>query len=88
MGGYWERLLCSIKDSVLDEEELQTALCEVQAYLNARPLVFMEDEIHERHPLFSFQLLTCCTYVGFSAVEVHDPERQPYGRGHPQWNHR
>ncbi|KRY49296.1 Histone H2A [Trichinella britovi] len=96
MGGYWERLIRSIKESLrkilgkalLDEEELRTTLCEVEASLNARPLTFVEDEHHERHPLSPFQLLTGRAYVDFPAVEAHDPEWQPGGRGPPQWSHR
>ncbi|KRX36653.1 hypothetical protein T05_13844 [Trichinella murrelli] len=96
MGGYWERLVRSIKESLrkilgkalLDEEELRTTLCEVEASLNARPLTFVEDEHHERHPLSPFQLLTGRAYVDFTAVEAHDPEWQPGGRGPPQWSHR
>ncbi|KRZ49141.1 hypothetical protein T02_12069 [Trichinella nativa] len=50
MGGYWKRLVCSIKESLLellkkallDEEKLKTTLCEVEAYLNARPLIFIK----------------------------------------------
>ncbi|KRX71378.1 Retrovirus-related Pol polyprotein from transposon 17.6 [Trichinella sp. T6] len=71
MGGYWERLVRSIKESLrknlgralLDEEELKTTLCEVEASLNARPLTFVGDEHHERHPLSLFQLLTGRAYV-------------------------
>ncbi|KRY40569.1 hypothetical protein T01_12309 [Trichinella spiralis] len=93
MGGYWERLVRSIKESLrkilgkalLDEEELRTTLCEVEASLNARPLTFVGDEDHERHPLSPFQLLTGRAYVDFLAVEAHDPEWQPVGRGAPQW---
>ncbi|KRZ92951.1 Transposon Ty3-G Gag-Pol polyprotein [Trichinella sp. T8] len=46
MGGYWERLIRTMKESLrkvlgqamLDEEELRTVLCEVEACFNARPL--------------------------------------------------
>ncbi|XP_003382158.1 putative integrase core domain protein [Trichinella spiralis] len=96
MGGYWERLVRSIKESLrkilrkalLDEEELRTTLCEAEASLNARPLTFVGDEDHERHPLSPFQLLTGRAYVDFPAVEAHDPEWQPVGRGPPQWSDR
>ncbi|KRY46994.1 hypothetical protein T03_8777 [Trichinella britovi] len=96
MGGYWERLVRSIKESLrkilrkalLDEEELRTTLCEVEASLNARPLTLVWDEHHERHPLSPFQLLTGRAYVDFPAVEAHDPEWQPVGSGPPQWSHR
>ncbi|KRZ90761.1 hypothetical protein T08_2090, partial [Trichinella sp. T8] len=91
MGGYWERLVRSIKESLrkilrkalLDEEELRTTLCEVEASLNARPLTFVGDEHHERHPLSPFQLLTGRAYVDFPAVEAYEPEWQRGGRGSP-----
>ncbi|KRX86447.1 hypothetical protein T4E_10538 [Trichinella pseudospiralis] len=96
MGGYWERLVRSIKESLrkilgkalLDEEELRTTLCEVEASLNARPLTFVGEEDHESHPLSPFQLLTGRAYVDFPAIEAHDPEWQPVERGATQWNHR
>ncbi|KRY21777.1 Gamma-tubulin complex component 4 [Trichinella patagoniensis] len=96
MGGYWERLVRSIKESLrkilgkalLDEEELRTTLCEVEASLNARPLTFVGEEDHERHPLSPFQLLTGRAYVDFPAIEAHDPEWQPVERGATQWSHR
>ncbi|KRY20341.1 hypothetical protein T12_7788 [Trichinella patagoniensis] len=96
MGGYWERLVRSIKESLrkilgralLDEEELKTTLCEVEASLNARPLTFVGDEHHDRHPLSPFQLLTGRAYVDFPAVEAYEPEWQRGGRGSPQWSHR
>ncbi|KRZ14182.1 hypothetical protein T4C_4743 [Trichinella pseudospiralis] len=83
------RLVRSIKESLrkipgrtlLDQEELRTTLCEVEACLNARPLTFVGDENHERHPLSPFQLLTGCMYVDFPVVEAHDPEWQPSGCG-------
>ena len=51
-GGTWERLIRIIKkvlrsvlkEQTLDEEGLQTALCEVEAILNDRPLTPMSDD--------------------------------------------
>ncbi|KRY08838.1 hypothetical protein T12_8353, partial [Trichinella patagoniensis] len=48
-GGYWERLVRSVKNTLrkilekttLDEEELTTVLCEIEAKINARPLTFV-----------------------------------------------
>ncbi|KRX51646.1 hypothetical protein T09_10224 [Trichinella sp. T9] len=50
MGGYLERLIRTMKESLrkvlgqalLDDEELRTILCEVEACLNARPLTLVE----------------------------------------------
>ncbi|KRX12510.1 Transposon Tf2-6 polyprotein, partial [Trichinella nelsoni] len=52
-GGYWERLVRSVKAALrkvlgrtsLDEEELATVLCGIEAQVNARPLTFVGDDI-------------------------------------------
>ncbi|KRZ71301.1 hypothetical protein T10_12821 [Trichinella papuae] len=52
-GGYWERLIRSIKNALrktirgalLRYDELHTILCEIEARINDRPLVFMGDDI-------------------------------------------
>ncbi|XP_003370609.1 putative integrase core domain protein [Trichinella spiralis] len=52
-GGYWERLIRSIKNALrktvrgalLKYDELHTVLCEIEARINDRPLVFMGDDI-------------------------------------------
>ncbi|KRZ81289.1 hypothetical protein T08_6084, partial [Trichinella sp. T8] len=59
MGRYWERLVRSVKESLrkvlgkalLDDGELQTILCEVEACLNARPLTFINDGPGDPQPL-------------------------------------
>ncbi|XP_003382306.1 hypothetical protein Tsp_09144 [Trichinella spiralis] len=91
MGSYWERRVRSMKESLrkilkkalLDEEELFTTLCKVEACLT-----FVGDESHDRHPLSLLQLMTGRTYVDFPTVEVSYPEWQSSGRGPPQWNQR
>ncbi|KRZ58658.1 hypothetical protein T02_1348 [Trichinella nativa] len=49
-GGYWERLIqCeyrkTIRGALLKYDELHTVLCEIEARINDRPLVFMGDDI-------------------------------------------
>ena len=52
MGGFWERLVRSVKNcirktvgrSILNFEELRTLLIEVEATLNNRPLTYMYDD--------------------------------------------
>lgn len=64
-GGIWERLIKSIRQvlcSVLaqqsiDDEGLQTILCEVEAILNSRPLTTVTTEPHDLHPLTPNDLL-------------------------------
>ncbi|KRX35610.1 hypothetical protein T05_5132, partial [Trichinella murrelli] len=58
-GWYWERLVRSVKAALrkvlgrtsLDEEELATVLCGIEAQVNARPLAFVRDEISYLNPL-------------------------------------
>ncbi|KRZ81359.1 hypothetical protein T08_3709, partial [Trichinella sp. T8] len=49
-GGYWQRLIqCeyrkTIRGALLKYDELHTVLCEIEARINDRPLVFMGDDI-------------------------------------------
>ncbi|XP_003382025.1 putative integrase core domain protein [Trichinella spiralis] len=47
-GGYWERIVRTVKESLkkvlgntrLEEDELRTVLCEIEARINSRPLTF------------------------------------------------
>ncbi|XP_056094778.1 uncharacterized protein LOC130073406 [Rhinichthys klamathensis goyatoka] len=58
-GGFWERLVRSVKTSLrkvlgkasLTFEEMSTLLAEVEATLNSRPLTFVHNEIDEPQPL-------------------------------------
>ena len=51
-GGFFERMLRSIKEplrkvfskALMTEEELSTALCEVEALVNSRPLTYISDD--------------------------------------------
>lgn len=64
-GGIWERLirsvrqvLCSVlKQQTLDEEGLQTVLCEVEAILNSRPLTTVTNDSQDLLPLTPNDLL-------------------------------
>ncbi|KRY17347.1 hypothetical protein T12_7757, partial [Trichinella patagoniensis] len=96
MGGYWERLIRSVKESLrkvlgqalLDDEELRTILCEVEACLNARPLTLVEERPEGPVPLSPFQLLTGRAYMDFP--EVGDPETdwRPPGERSKRWESR
>lgn len=58
-GGVWERLIKSVrqvlysvlKQQTLDEERLQTLLCEVEAILNSRPITTVSNDPQDLEPL-------------------------------------
>ena len=64
-GGAWERLIRIIKkilysitkEQTLDDECLQTALCEVEAIMNDRPITTVSDDVKDPEPLTPNHLL-------------------------------
>ncbi len=64
-GGIWERLIRMVKtvfrsvnsEQYLDEEGLQTVMCEVEAILNSRPLTSVSDNLNDLEPLTPNHLL-------------------------------
>ncbi len=64
-GGIWERLIRMVKtvfrsvtsEQYLDEEGLQTVMCEVEAILNSRPLTSVSDNPNDLEPLTPNHLL-------------------------------
>ena len=57
-GGWWERLIGSVKSGLrtvrqrsLTRVELESTLHEVEAWVNSRPLSFVEDELDSGSPL-------------------------------------
>ena len=65
MGGVWERLIqlvknilySVLKEQVLDDEALQTALCEVEAIMNDRPITTVTNDPNDLEPLTPNHLL-------------------------------
>ena len=55
-GGWWERLVRSIKLSLkksfhlksLPREELVTSVTEIEAFINSRPLTYISDDLHDK----------------------------------------
>lgn len=64
-GGVWERLIrlvkkilySVLKEQVLDDEALQTALCEVEAIMNDRPITTVTNDPNDLEPLTPNHLL-------------------------------
>ena len=64
-GGIWERLIRMVKRILqtvtgqqhLDDEGLQTVMCEIEAILNSRPLTTMSDDPNDLEPLTPNHLL-------------------------------
>lgn len=64
-GGVWERLIKSLKkilssvvrEQVMDDEALQTALCEVEAIMNDRPITTITNDLNDVEPLTPNHLL-------------------------------
>ncbi|KAL0150776.1 hypothetical protein M9458_053934, partial [Cirrhinus mrigala] len=64
-GGVWERFIHAIKkilysvlkEKVLDDEGLQTALCEVEAIVNDHPITTISDDVTDPEPLTPNHLL-------------------------------
>lgn len=64
-GGIWERQIRTVRKvltnllklQLLDDECLQTLLCEVEAVINSRPLTKLSDDVDDLEPLTPNQLL-------------------------------
>ena len=64
-GGFWERMVRTVKDlfrkangkAVLNYDQFHTALTDVQAVINSRPLVYVGEDDDEQHPLTPFNLM-------------------------------
>ena len=66
-GGFWERLIQSVKRSIkktigrtsLNYDELNTLVVEVESLINSRPLTYInDDEESISHPLTPFRLIS------------------------------
>lgn len=53
-----KKILCSVvKEQTLDDESLQTALCEVEAIMNDRPITSVTNDLNDVEPLTPNHLL-------------------------------
>ncbi|RUS87866.1 hypothetical protein EGW08_004399 [Elysia chlorotica] len=98
-GGWWERMVKSMKIALkksvgsksLVKAELETALNEVEACLNSRPLTFVGDDIDSGHALTPSHFLlgrgnhldnqvSCDDSLNISADELKELEKELDGR--------
>ena len=73
MGGVWERQIRTtrrILDTLLhehgrrlDDESLQTLMCEVESIINSRPLTVISSDVKDPYPLSPNQILTMKTSI-------------------------
>lgn len=82
-GGWWERLIRSIKAllirtlgrSSLNMEELATVLCDVEATVNSRPLTCVNDEIDSFLPLTPSMFIQDIVEVGVPDLDKIDSNK-------------
>ncbi|KRZ75294.1 Gypsy retrotransposon integrase-like protein 1 [Trichinella papuae] len=85
MGGYWERLIRSMKtslkkilqNSMLEEEEFRTVISEVEARMNSRPLTYLTDNPNNPEVLTPYHFLTGTHYVDIPEVTKDEDEWVP-----------
>ena len=73
MGGVWERVIRSVKrvlnallrSQTMDDEGLQTLMCEVEAILNGRPLTKVSDDPYDLNALTPNHLLLLRSTASF-----------------------
>ena len=73
MGGVWERQIRTTRrildtllrehGSSLDDESLQTLMCEVESISNSRPLTVISSDVKDPYPLSPNQILTMKTSI-------------------------
>ena len=87
MGGFYERLIGLVKRSLrkaigklcLSYEQLLTMLKEVEAVINSRPLVYVEDDIDSNMTLTPFHFLTLNPKIGIPTcdIDIDDSDFSP-----------
>ena len=86
-GGYYERLIGLVKTilkkaigrRILLEDEYSTLTCEIEAVLNSRPLIYLDDEIRSK-TLRPVDLISPDTCIGIPPVNSldEDPNDEEY----------
>ncbi|XP_078355246.1 uncharacterized protein LOC144639838 [Oculina patagonica] len=73
MGGVWERQIRTTRQILvallrehgnrLDDESLETLMCEVESIINSRPLTVISSDVNDPYPLSPNQILTMKTSI-------------------------
>ncbi|UYV67071.1 hypothetical protein LAZ67_4003814, partial [Cordylochernes scorpioides] len=82
-GGWWERLIRSIKDllvrilghSSVYYEEMSTILCDAEATINSRPLTYIHEDFDSLIPLSPSMFLHDSKYVGVPDLDKLDSKK-------------
>ncbi|UYV70147.1 hypothetical protein LAZ67_7001968, partial [Cordylochernes scorpioides] len=82
-GGWWERLIRSIKDllvrilghSSVYYEEMSTILCDAEATINSRPLTYIHEDFDNLIPLSPSMFLHDSKYVGVPDLDKLDSKK-------------
>ncbi|UYV76691.1 hypothetical protein LAZ67_14001775 [Cordylochernes scorpioides] len=82
-GGWWERLIRSIKDllvrilghSSVYYKEMSTILCDAEATINSRPLTYIHEDFDSLIPLSPSMFLHDSKYVGVSDLDKLDSKK-------------
>ncbi|XP_003369130.1 conserved hypothetical protein [Trichinella spiralis] len=85
MGGYWERLIRSIKNSLhkvlqkalVDEEGLSTILYDIEARIKARPLTYLSEDPKDPEVLTPYHFLPGTKFMDLPEVNPEDEEWVP-----------
>ncbi|KRX39787.1 hypothetical protein T05_5703 [Trichinella murrelli] len=86
-GGYWERIVRTVKELLkkvlgntrLEEDELRTVLCEIEARINSRPLTFVGDDPNDPNPLTPFHFLIGREYRNVHNIPHGEDNDPTYG---------
>ncbi|KRZ65356.1 hypothetical protein T10_2495, partial [Trichinella papuae] len=86
-GGYWERIIRTVKESLkrvlgntlLEEDELRTVLCEIEARVNSRPLTFIGEDPRDPNPLTPFHFLIGREFRNIHEIHHGEDDDPTYG---------
>ena len=83
LGGVWERLIRSVEDSfyaiigsqILTDDIFNTILCEVQHFMNARPITTVSSSPDDLEALTANHFLLGRAYASMPPLQIQQPSR-------------